>query len=291
MVTLLVIQGMLKRRMMANTDHWKLWMCNRETGADSLQAHGSEEQMRDDMQRFAEAGRDVWLIDPMGIKHLPDGRVELRPGFSAKQLPATRSRALVAFRTADTALVLQAEGTPDFEELCLTDGDFTENIIASDPGMRPDSGLWVWEGEMVWHRGHGMTADAEGETTVHGSWRPLTKTELTSLQTGLTAWVNPNTPSWINVVDYAPQMQTADAGCVFIQKVAEAKRLHCLAYLDFEDCKPEHVNVCFVHGMMYELRDKGYDRKYLEMLRHANLITAEEYQRVNIRRWLQSWNS
>lgn len=50
---------------------WHLYYCDPETGRDHLSQSGPEVDIR---KAFASAllrGRDVWMIDPSGCKHLP----------------------------------------------------------------------------------------------------------------------------------------------------------------------------------------------------------------------------
>lgn len=58
--------------------HWKLWMCIHETGRDFLHEWGGKEEMLNKMGAYSTQGRDVWVIDPDGKKHHPDGLIEAR---------------------------------------------------------------------------------------------------------------------------------------------------------------------------------------------------------------------
>lgn len=51
---------------------WKLWMCDHQNGKDFMYMRGTEAEMRKVMQSEFVRGRDVWLIDPNGKKHLPE---------------------------------------------------------------------------------------------------------------------------------------------------------------------------------------------------------------------------
>lgn len=50
---------------------WHLWLCDQTTGRDALWKSGPEAKMRELMNGQAQIGRDVWLVDPNGVKHLP----------------------------------------------------------------------------------------------------------------------------------------------------------------------------------------------------------------------------
>lgn len=50
---------------------WNLWACAQDSGRDHWVASGTGAEMRERMQQEADAGRDVWLIDPKGEKYLP----------------------------------------------------------------------------------------------------------------------------------------------------------------------------------------------------------------------------
>lgn len=50
---------------------WNLWACAQETGHEFWMASGPGAEMRERLNSAAAAGRDVWLIDPKGQKHLP----------------------------------------------------------------------------------------------------------------------------------------------------------------------------------------------------------------------------
>jgi hypothetical protein len=56
--------------------HWKLWCCDQSSGRDSLCEWGEKEEMLHRMGARSLQDHDVWLIDPHGNKHHPDGRIE-----------------------------------------------------------------------------------------------------------------------------------------------------------------------------------------------------------------------
>lgn len=200
-----------------------------------------------------------------------------------------KTRAIVAFRDADTALVLQVEGTPDFCDSCLTDSDFTENLLGLDEGLRPSAGVWIWEGSVTYYPGAGHTADDDGTTVVTGQWRMPNKSELQALKVGMSPWPTDNEVTWIDVAEFLGKGEGAfAAGSFFIDKVAEAKKLHCLAYLDFEEVHFTYITKEFVDGMLAELRSANYDHKYIKLIQHANLITSHPVQQASLRKWLQN---
>jgi len=55
---------------------WSLHCCDQATGRDFLLRKGSEAEMRKEMRVAAIRGKDVWIIDPSGHKHLPDASVD-----------------------------------------------------------------------------------------------------------------------------------------------------------------------------------------------------------------------
>lgn len=55
---------------------WHLWLCNQEPGHAVAVGMGTEEAMRERLNRMAAIGMDVWLIDSHGNKHMPTDNVE-----------------------------------------------------------------------------------------------------------------------------------------------------------------------------------------------------------------------
>lgn len=68
---------------------WKLFICNQETGRESLLAWGPGDQIVGHMQLMARQGADVWIIDPTGVKvtlkyddvYKPENRPLRRPNL------------------------------------------------------------------------------------------------------------------------------------------------------------------------------------------------------------------
>lgn len=60
---------------MSETKPWAIWMCDQGSGNDSMHGTAPESTAKHALLDWAGRGRDVWLIDPEGNKHLPDGRV------------------------------------------------------------------------------------------------------------------------------------------------------------------------------------------------------------------------
>lgn len=94
---------------------WRLWGCNRSSGAEKVLLWGPEAPMRAELERMAGAGCDVWLIDPAGEKHLPGSWLRRRWILRDERLPTHADQDYVGEVWAVRARV--AEGWSERPEL------------------------------------------------------------------------------------------------------------------------------------------------------------------------------
>lgn len=88
------------------SDIWRLWFCDRETGKDLQLSHGTEAEMRPQLEAYLETGDDVWLVAPDGAKHYAGGHiVKPTPLSGAGTLPAGSGQSM---KRRSTAAVIAA---------------------------------------------------------------------------------------------------------------------------------------------------------------------------------------
>ena len=132
---------------------WQLWMCNQETGTDFLYRWGPKEEMRQEMNRAADHGRDVWLISPKGRKYRP-----LQQWDSDSGELATENEKLYDERLKEA--INSLNGDPERFRKILTDKDELLAKIcrnAEARAKRKRVPVWSVIGEITGH-GSGVSA-------------------------------------------------------------------------------------------------------------------------------------